>query len=77
LVRLVLESHTGRALVPIPKRSAAPRATSTLSWWIVSQKVLDLKRPIREADLFLHRGEPTFRANSGREQLQQILEAIP
>jgi hypothetical protein len=37
--------------VPIPKRSAAPRATSTLSWWIVSQKVLDLKRPIREADL--------------------------
>jgi hypothetical protein len=50
LVRLVLESHTGRALVPIPKRSAAPRATSTLSWWIVSQKVLDLKRPIREAD---------------------------
>jgi hypothetical protein len=48
LVRLVLESHTGRALVPIPKRSAAPRATSTLSWWIVSQKVLDLKRPIRE-----------------------------
>jgi hypothetical protein len=29
LFRLVFESHTGRALVPIPKRSTSPRATST------------------------------------------------
>jgi hypothetical protein len=33
--RLVLESHDGRALVPIPKRSTSPRATSTLQRWIV------------------------------------------
>src|SRR6476659_8129777 len=31
----VLESHDGRALVPIPKRSTSPRATSTLWWWMV------------------------------------------
>jgi hypothetical protein len=35
LFHLVLESHDGRALVPIPKRSTSPRATSTLWWWIV------------------------------------------
>src|ERR1019366_6008923 len=35
LFRLVLESHAGRALVPIPKRSKSSRATSTLQWWIV------------------------------------------
>src|SRR6266576_6265869 len=35
LFRLVFESHDGRALVPIPKRSTSPRATSTLWWWIV------------------------------------------
>jgi hypothetical protein len=35
LVRIVLESHDGRALVPIPKRSTSPRATSTLWWRIV------------------------------------------
>src|SRR5664280_1323095 len=35
LFRLVLESHNGRALVPIPKRSTSPQATSTLQWWIV------------------------------------------
>jgi hypothetical protein len=29
LFRLVLESHDGRAPVPIPKRSTSPRATST------------------------------------------------
>jgi hypothetical protein len=32
---LVLESHDGRALGPIPKRSTSPRATSTLQWRIV------------------------------------------
>ena len=31
IVPLILESHTGRALVPIPKRSASLQATSTLS----------------------------------------------
>ena len=30
LFHLVLESHDGRAEVPIPERSASPRATSTL-----------------------------------------------
>ena len=35
LFRLVLESHNGTALAPIPKRSTSPRATSTLQWWIV------------------------------------------
>jgi hypothetical protein len=35
LFHLVFESHDGRALVPIPKRSTSPRATSTLNWWIV------------------------------------------
>jgi hypothetical protein len=29
LFHLILESHDGRALVPIPKRSASPRVTST------------------------------------------------
>jgi hypothetical protein len=37
-------------LPPIPERSMSPRATSKLWWWIVS-KALDLKRPIREADI--------------------------
>ena len=32
----------------------SPRATSKLWWWIVS-KALDLKRPIREADMTLQR----------------------
>ena len=47
LFRLVFESHTGRAVVPIPKRSASLRATSTLHWWI-GLKALDPNRPIRE-----------------------------
>ena len=50
LFYLVLESHDGRALVPIPKRSASPRATSTLSL-VDSLKALDPNRPIREADI--------------------------
>ena len=36
--------------VPIPKRSASPRATSTRRWWD-SLKALDPQRPIREADM--------------------------
>jgi hypothetical protein len=35
LFHLVFESHDGRALVPIPKRSTSPRAASTPNWWIV------------------------------------------
>jgi len=34
LFRLVFESHDGRALVPIPKRSTSPRVTSTPQQWI-------------------------------------------
>jgi len=50
LFHLVFESHDGRALVPIPKRSASPRAT--LDTVVAdSLKALDLKRPIREADI--------------------------
>ncbi len=48
--RLVLESHDGRALVPIPERSTSPRATSTLEV-VDSLKALDPNRPIREADI--------------------------
>ena len=50
LVRLVLESHDGTALVPIPERSTSPRATSTLYRW-GSLIALDPNRPIREADI--------------------------
>jgi len=55
LFRLVLESHDGRALVPIPKRSTSPRATSTLGV-VDGLKALDPNRPIREADIG-HRAE--------------------
>src|SRR5262249_41663286 len=50
LFHLILESHDGRAVVPIPKRSASPRATST-ACRRNSLKALDLGRPIREADM--------------------------
>jgi hypothetical protein len=40
--------------VPIPKRSASPRATST-TCAVDSLKVLDPERPIREADMNLVR----------------------
>src|SRR5262249_28886406 len=33
LFHLVFESHDGRALVPSPKRSESPRATSTTQRW--------------------------------------------
>jgi hypothetical protein len=49
--RLVLESHDGRAFVPIPERSTSPRATSTLQRWMDSLKTFDPNRPIREADV--------------------------
>jgi hypothetical protein len=35
LFHLIFESHDGRAFVPIPKRSASPRATSKPQRWIV------------------------------------------
>src|ERR1700733_6634407 len=47
LFHLFFESHTGRAAVPIPKRSASPRVISTPQWWI-GLKALDQNRPIRE-----------------------------
>jgi hypothetical protein len=50
LLHLVLESHGGRALVPIPKRSASPRPDVDTAA-VVSLKVLDPNRPIREADV--------------------------
>jgi hypothetical protein len=50
LFYLVLEPHDGRALVPIPKRSASPRGVIDTAV-ADSLKVLDLKRPIREADI--------------------------
>jgi hypothetical protein len=54
LLHLVLESHGGRALVPIPKRSASPRPDVDAAA-VVSLKVLDPNRPIREADLIVTR----------------------
>ena len=59
LFHLVFESHSGRALVPSPKRSASPRATSTLQWRI-GLKALDPERPIREADIVQHGGHVRF-----------------
>jgi hypothetical protein len=61
LFRLVLESHDGRALVPIPKRSTSPRATSTL---VDSLKALDSYRPIREADIDEAQGDAAVAAES-------------
>ena len=44
------ESHDGRALAPIPKRSTSP--VSDIDTVLVdSLKALDSKRPIREADI--------------------------
>jgi hypothetical protein len=50
LFHLVFEPYNGRALVPIPERSASPRATSNTAV-VDSLKALDPKRPIREADM--------------------------
>jgi len=50
LLHLVLESHTGRALVPIPKRSACP-VDDVDTAVMDSLKVLDPEPPIREAGL--------------------------
>jgi hypothetical protein len=47
LFRLALESHDGRAPVPIPKRSASPCPHLT----VASLIALDPERPIREADI--------------------------
>ena len=50
LFHLVLESHDGRAYVPISERSTSPRVTSH-TVRVDSLKALDPKRPIREADI--------------------------
>jgi hypothetical protein len=50
LFRLVFESHDGRALVPIPKRSTSPRGDID-AVAVDSLKALDPNRPIREADI--------------------------
>src|SRR5262245_60970552 len=69
-LHLVFESHDGRALVPIPKRSTSPWATSTLSG-VDSLKALDLKRPIREADIRCLGSPCPLCAISRPEQVQQ------
>ena len=50
LFRLVFEPHNGRAFVPIPERSASPRSDINTAA-VDSLKVLDPKRPIREATI--------------------------
>jgi len=69
-LHLVFESHDGRALVPIPKRSTSPRGDiATLV--VDSLKALDLERPIREADVGADILEPPLRAKRRPEQVQQ------
>src|SRR5215831_17769037 len=63
LFHLVLESHDGRALVPIPKRSTSPRGDVYIAV-ADSLKVLDLKRPIREADFVRRTANFAFGPNS-------------
>ena len=46
---LVFEPHTGRALAPIPKEKHEPVSDIDIAV-VDSLKVLDPKRPIREAD---------------------------
>ena len=55
LFHLIFESHDGMALVPIPKRSASPRAGIDTAE-VDSLKVLDPEWPIREADIERHDG---------------------
>src|SRR6516165_67855 len=64
LFHLVLGSHNGRALVPIPKRSANPWEASTLQC-LDSLKVLDPNRPIREADITRTCADVCFWVTSG------------
>src|SRR5262249_47382871 len=64
IVPLILESHTGRALAPSPKRSTSPQATSTLEW-LDSLKALDPNRPIREADMDEGTANVRFTPKSG------------
>ena len=53
LFRLVLESHDGRALAPIPKKHEPASDIDTAA--VDSLKALDPNRPIREADIPLVR----------------------
>ena len=72
LFHLVFESHSGRALVPSPKRSASPRAPSTLQWRI-GLKALDPEQPIREADMEVTtKGSTIFKIAAGRIYLENL-----
>jgi hypothetical protein len=62
IVPLILESHTGRAFAPSPKRSTSPQATSTLEW-LDSLKALDPNR-CSPADRCRHRNPNLVRAAS-------------
>jgi hypothetical protein len=55
LFRLIFEPHNGRAAVPIPKRKREP-ASDINTPVVDGLKVLDPKRPIREADAILAPG---------------------
>jgi hypothetical protein len=64
LFHLVLGSHDGRALVPIPKRSAYP--ASDLDVVVVdSLKALDPNRPIREVGHVDARNETLAASSKG------------
>jgi hypothetical protein len=41
---VILKSHDGMALVPSPKRSASPRATSTLEWQVAWKRLTQTYR---------------------------------
>src|SRR5262245_28258141 len=73
IVPLILESHTGMAFAPSPKRSTSPQATSTLEW-LDSLKALDPNRPIREADMRL---APTkVSAFGGKANMARALQNV-
>jgi len=62
--RLVFESHTGRALVPIREEKHEP--VSDIDTVVVdSLKALDPKRPIREADMIRKRLKVRFWTQPG------------
>ena len=69
LFHLVFESHTGRAVVPIPKRSASPRVISTPQWWI-GLKALDQNRPIREGTIHFGKGSLALYDREGKMGLE-------
>src|SRR5262249_18122544 len=72
IVPLILESHTGRAFAPSPKRSTSPQATSTLEW-LDSLKALDPNRPIREADMSLNAENIRFWGVNGHSDWPNVM----